>query len=329
MPCPNPHNAVLLVSARGMRGILPTENIRDTGGRHGNTICVIPILTPVPAGHGRFVAAAQGHVPKIAAPGRTLAQLRVRLADFAKIKDIGRGAFGALYAARDRRTGGFVAVKVMRNAFTREVEPKVADFGLSKFVGQGATLMQTIRGGTLPYMAPELFGESDYAFPVDVYAFAILVYCAVMFMEPFPSVTSSYRLGQRINRGEHPKIPAFVGANWRELMKTCSFVPPEQRPRFGAVVQEMVSADFMDAAIDRRQVLADQQKVVPPELRLNCPPVKSPIEQLKDAADAGDACVANQYGERLRNGNGPAKDLARTARHISGRLRRAAMLRQS
>ena len=38
------------------------------------------------------------------------------------------------------------------------LEPKITDFGLSKFVQPGATKFQTIKGGTGPYMAPEFQG---------------------------------------------------------------------------------------------------------------------------------------------------------------------------
>jgi serine/threonine protein kinase len=55
-------------------------------------------------------------------------------------------------------------------------EPKIADFGLSKFVEPGQTLYQSIPSGTALFMAPEIFSDEPYDFKVDVYAFGILMY---------------------------------------------------------------------------------------------------------------------------------------------------------
>ena len=69
---------------------------------------------------------------------------------------------------------------------TGELEPRVADFGLSKFVATGATAAQTVRGGTVPYMAPEIYVGMDYDFKVDVYAFGLIVYVTLTGCIPFP-----------------------------------------------------------------------------------------------------------------------------------------------
>jgi TPR repeat protein len=352
----------------------------------------------------------------------------VRLADYPKINAIGKGAFGELYSARDPRTGGLVAVKVMRNdltseqerrMFVREVEilasvdhhtllgfrgwvpldgsdppailtelmtkgslqgminaevkhtapaewddtrkfialygtaigmmvlhknriihrdlkpdnillndqyePKVADFGLSKLVEQGATMMQTMQGGTVPFMAPEIYEGQEYAFPVDVYAYAMLVYHAVTYMVPFQGVTSAYAIGQKVCKGERPPIPNWVGANWRELITACWNGVAEQRPTFEQVVMGMGSADFLDASVDKRAVLAYQQRTLPLEFHLqgslSGPAVatraKTPLERIKDSADAGDGPAAYAYACTLRDGEaGMQPDLVQAAAYF-------------
>jgi TPR repeat protein len=362
---------------------------------------------------------------------RQLEDLVVRLSDFPKIKDIGRGAFGALYSARDPRNGGLVAVKIMRNdltdetelkMFLREVtilasvdhatllgfrgwvppgagdsappavltelmangslqtlinaevqrkapstwtptrkfialygtaigmmvlhsrriihrdlkpdnvllnddfEPKVADFGLSKLVETGATMMQTMRGGTAPYMAPEIYGEGDYAFPVDVYAFAMTVYTTVTLMLPFQGITSPFQIGKKVGSGERPPIPAFVGSAYRELICACWIQGPETRPTFEQIVVGMGSPDFMDPTIDRQAVLAYQKKVLPQAMHLSGsvasgpvvppPASRSPLDQMREAADAGDGFIANQYGEKLRDGEGISQNLSLAAQYF-------------
>jgi TPR repeat protein len=82
----------------------------------------------------------------------------------------------------------------------------------------------------------------------------------------------------------------------------------------------------MEASIDRQAVLAYQRKVLPEAMHLSgsvaavpaAPPAaaKSPIERLREAADAGDAFSANQYGEKLRDGEGVSQNLTLAAQYF-------------
>jgi myosin-5 len=313
-------------------------------------------------------------LPKIRAPGSTLNDLTVRLADFPKIRDIGRGSFGVVYCARDLRNGCEVAVKVIDNdfteewdriAFTREAEilagvdhptllgfrgwvplnesdppailtefmprgslknlldleakhqsppewdstrkfialygtaigmlilhtnqiihrdlkpenillndqfePKVGDFGLSKVMPESSQAQQTICSGTPYYMAPEIWEGSDYSFPVDVYAFGILVYVAVTLTSEFPGAKAALAIGKRVMAGERPPIPESVGHNWKELITSCWDRGPENRPTFEQIVRKMCSEEFFDASIDRQAVLEYQRKTLPVEFHYKGP----------------------------------------------------------
>jgi TPR repeat protein len=363
--------------------------------------------------------------------GRPLSQLVVRLADYPKIKDIGKGAFGALYSARDPRSGGMVAVKILKNdlsdprereMFEREVkilaevdhptllafrgfvpvgaqggdppailtelmtkgslqgiidaekkseapadwdetrkfialygtavgmmvlhehriihrdlkpdnillddnyEPKVADFGLSKFVAAGATIMQTTRGGTLPYMAPEIYEGSEYDWAVDVYAYGILVYAVVAGMAPYEGmrITSGMQLGIEVTKGVRPTIPSWVDANWKELITSCWNGASAQRPSFEQIVIEMGKPDFIAPGVDRTRFLNYQKRVVPANLHCKfsgpaMPPrpaaaPKSPLQRLIEAAEGGDPDSQHRYAVRLRDGEGVPQDLQKAAR---------------
>jgi serine/threonine protein kinase len=148
---PQPNTGVLLVPQVGtQRWILPTQRLYETGVRPGDTICIIPLVDrpstwqdaqpsrkpqqkPVPQPPGPSPRSGPGFkpsctgvpFPKFQAFGKTLDQLVVRLADFPKIRDIGRSSFGQSYSARDPRTGGEVAVKVIESDF-REEDEKVS-----------------------------------------------------------------------------------------------------------------------------------------------------------------------------------------------------------
>jgi serine/threonine protein kinase len=65
------------------------------------------------------------------------------------------------------------------------LEPKVADFGLSRSVDLGASAGLSTGVGTPLYQAPEVFTEIGYGFPVDVYAFGVLFNSVMSGRRPF------------------------------------------------------------------------------------------------------------------------------------------------
>jgi serine/threonine protein kinase len=89
-------------------------------------------------------------------------------------------------------------------------EPRVADFGLSKIVALGASLEQSMSGGTPQFMALEVYNGDHFGFPVDVYAIAMVMFAVLTGLEPFSDVANRFRLGLRVVRGERPPIPRGV-----------------------------------------------------------------------------------------------------------------------
>jgi serine/threonine-protein kinase len=286
------------------------------------------------------------------------------------VQEIGHGAFGSIYSAVDPRTGGLVAVKVMRNDFSnpddramfeREVtiiagvdhhtmlgfrgwvplsaasgdppailtefmsrgslqavlkaemahtappewtatrkwialygtavgmmilhanriihrdlkpdnvllndqfEPKVADFGLSNLID--AASKQPATEGTIPFMAPEIHAGSACAFPGDVYAFGMLVYVAMSGQAPFTGL-NAYALTMKVCQGDRPQLPESLGGGWKQLIQACWNHAPEKRPTFEQIVRGMAMPNFIEPGVDKKAILAYQQKVVIPELYL-------------------------------------------------------------
>ena len=71
---------------------------------------------------------------------------------------------------------------------------KVTDFGLSKKINS-SNLNMTLSVGTLHYKAPELLIQSsDYSFPVDMWAFGVLIYELVFGHPPFEANNNMQQL---------------------------------------------------------------------------------------------------------------------------------------
>jgi serine/threonine protein kinase len=288
----------------------------------------------------------------------------LRLADFRKIADLGRGSFGTVYSAHDPRDGGVIAVRLMQDClrndrdkeiFLREVEilakiehetlvrfrgwvppdeanppailtefmprgslqsmmggatngrrswglgmpqtfivlygtaigmmvlhqngvlhgnlkpsnillndnleAKITDFGISNGIDPGASLLKSMSVGTLPYIAPEIFKESRYSWPSDVYAFGILVYILVTLMDPFPGESDPLLIRRKVVQGERPTIPNGMRKNWRTLITKCWSQDPYDRPAFEEIVSEMGSAGFIDDTIDRYSVFLFRERM--------------------------------------------------------------------
>ena len=352
-----------------------------------------------------------------------LDSLIVKITDFEKIENIGSGAFGRLYRARDRKTGKEYAVKILTNnlddpnerkMFMREVEilasldhpcllslrgfvpyqkkgdeaaiiteymkggslqavinkeakgtpppgwddthklivlygvavgmyvlrskriihrdlkpdnillnenfePKVADFGMSKFVEKGATMYQTVQGGTAIFMAPEIYEGDSYDYSVDVYAYGMLVYCTLTGITPFSDCATPFLISQKVCKGERPPIPSYINESWRALIEACWDQSPAQRPSFEQIVTELASVNFATGSVNPDVFRKYQEKVrIPNELILKAAPraqdapppekQKSSLEMLIEAAESGDPNAMYEYALRLQKGEGVEKD---------------------
>ena len=212
---------------------------------------------------------------------------------------------------------------VLRND---SLEPKVADFGLSKFVEQGATQYQTLHGGTAAFMAPEIYEEKPYDFKVDVYAFGMLVYCTLTGLTPFKDCPTPYVVGTKVMQGQRPPLPSYLNESWKMLICACWEQAPEQRPTFEQIVTELATPNFIGGGVSPDTFIAYQTKVnVPASLKLapseNQAPVqptktKTALELLKESADNGDAFAQNEYGMKLKAGVGVEMNLEKACEYF-------------
>jgi TPR repeat protein len=210
-------------------------------------------------------------------------------------------------------------------------EPKIADFGLSKFVEPGQTLCQTVRGGTAQFMAPEIYTDERFDFKVDVYAFGILMYMMVTGLEPFHDAKNQMLLARKVTAGDRPPIPRTTPACYADLIKRCWSTNPDERPHFNEVVYRLGEEQFLEG-LDLALFQEYQIRVSPTELiapisssfaaRAKSSPkgaaklASTPIETLEKMADEGDPFAQVQFGKRLQSGDGIKKDDSRAASYF-------------
>lgn len=222
-------------------------------------------------------------------------------------------------------------LKALNIMIDDQFEPKISDFGLSKFVALGQTIYQTTHKGTPYYMAPEIYEGEDYdGFKSDVYAFGMMLYVIYTGVEPWTGIKSPMILMRKVMEGSRPTIPEDVPKCIAQLIERCWDSNPLSRPTFREMILLLETEPFLQG-IDIVEFEEYRMKVAPPDLvkntnntapkqsnekpksakkKLKSPkskPVKR-VDNLKKMADDGDAYSQNLLGCKLRDGDGYQKN---------------------
>ena len=143
-----------------------------------------------------------------------------------------------------------------------DLEPKIADFGLSKFVDAGQSFQQQTMCGTPIFCAPELLSGSSYGFSVDVYAFGLFMFCVLS--GDFPVEMKEWKSPQdwykRIRGGWRPNIPDGIPESYHSLIEMCWDQDPNTRPTFHQVV-DALSEVSMPSEIDVKSFKEYQERI--------------------------------------------------------------------
>ena len=115
---------------------------------------------------------------------------------------------------------------------------KVADLGLSRPVDAMTGLVQ-YSGGTLPYMAPELFDGSPASQAVDVYAFGMLMWELFHLQQAHGELPDAALIAAMAGGGLLPGCSSAVEPEYRAIMLACLESDPFQRPSV-AVLQRAI-----------------------------------------------------------------------------------------
>jgi serine/threonine protein kinase len=100
-------------------------------------------------------------------------------------------------------------------------EPKIADFGLSKFVDhENRSENSVLSNTTLPYKAPELHLGPNYSFPIDVYAYGISAYAVIAGRPPYPREVLIYPMQfmQKVVYGRVRPDTVALDGTWKSFL---------------------------------------------------------------------------------------------------------------
>jgi serine/threonine protein kinase len=116
---------------------------------------------------------------------------------------------------------------------------KLADFGISRALGEGTVTGGGFIAGTPAFLAPEVAGGADAVFASDVFSLGATMYTAVEGTPPFDRDENPYALLQRVARGEI-RPPRHAGP-LTEVLTRMLRPKPAERPRMDEV-QEALTA---------------------------------------------------------------------------------------
>jgi serine/threonine protein kinase len=185
-------------------------------------------------------------------------------------------------------------------------EVRIADFGLAKFMNNRLNMTQAV--GTPQFMAPELFREENYTFPIDVYAYAVTVYsiftndttleCGVL--------RNAVAFGQKICDGHRLRRPhgerEVPDAIW-EMIESCWIQGPSQWPSFREIAQRVAAHRDLWFEGTNEAAFEEYQRRIMPDLEAiaQSPPIArrhTMALTLRNLAEDGDLRAQNEMTRR-------------------------------
>jgi serine/threonine protein kinase len=163
-----------------------------------------------------------------------------------------------------------------------DYHPRIGDFGLAKMMNYGEDCAKneqqmTMNLGTPLYMAPECYAEDPrveggYGFPVDVYAYGMVLYELVTGVRPWDKfdlgkVEVKFNLKRFLMNGQRPEIPPYVSENLRKLITSCWDQDPKSRPTFREIVDQAFRTTLLTFAETDENDYEDYQEDVMDALR--------------------------------------------------------------
>ena len=133
-------------------------------------------------------------------------------------------------------------------------QPKICDFGLSRFQNSDSEIMS--KGvGTSQWMAPEVISSEHYNSKADVYSFGILMWEMLTEEIPFQDVWDVGISMQVLQNDKRPEIPEDCPQKMSSFIACCWDRNPDNRPDFKAIIRLLDQGEVEFAGTERNQVI--------------------------------------------------------------------------
>lgn len=177
---------------------------------------------------------------------------------------------------------------------------------------------EEIQATTPRIMAPEFlenYEKYSRTKPIDVYSYGMVLY-QLLTEQEINNNESNIVCIEKVIRGERPKFPSdnSPSENWQKLICACWDQVPENRPTFEQICDILETPDFVTPDIDSNLFNIYKNKVNNYQSAEVKHPQISDVDQIKEAAEKGNADAQNSYALHLYNGLGVIKD-REMARH--------------
>jgi NIMA (never in mitosis gene a)-related kinase len=113
---------------------------------------------------------------------------------------------------------------------------RIADFGISKVLGEGSSAFARTVVGTPYYLSPEICLKHPYACPSDVWALGCVLYELCARRVPFEAKDLPQLL-ECIVRGPHPQLPPMYSREVGDLFSALLVRDATRRPTAAAILQ--------------------------------------------------------------------------------------------
>lgn len=121
------------------------------------------------------------------------------------------------------------------------LNPHIIDFGLAKILDPESSINMSMHGGTAAYMAPELIEETDFSYPVDIFAFGISAYELICGKPAYEKKCPVGKILKSAASGVKPKFNHKCPGAFEELINSCWDHSPENRLTAQALYDEIMT----------------------------------------------------------------------------------------
>lgn len=178
------------------------------------------------------------------------------------------------------------------------LKAKITDFGLSRIKETTGKTFTYSGGGTLPWMAPELFDrEVIKTKAVDVYAYGVVLWEIASREEPWKDL-GGQRIMIQIFQGNREEIPEDCPQDYAKVIQSCWKQKPEDRLSAFAALQALKKAKPQE----KEQVPHKDTPVTPPVLTPE--QIKKSLSEKSSFSFGSEEFqqIADRYAAELKDG---------------------------